>query len=239
VPNRSAVVRLFAVIAVAGSTFSVAWAQDEKKEDDTVVAFPPKDAKKDQPTAPDAKPATPPTTTPAGAKPAAAAQPDPKERARKIADLLDDWMHYTRVDKFDLAAANAQAILDAGLTDEEFTAIVDDNQTLANRFEDTVIRAQKHAEIEKLAASLQQKYDRGRRPTPATPRRSPATSSSSPARRTSASSPPSGSSTRASTRCRSSSRPCWTARTWSGRRRFVGSSSSSVATRSSRSARRS
>lgn len=134
-PNRSAVLRLFAVVAAAGSTLSVAWAQNEG---DT-VPLPPK---QDQP--------------------AAAAQPDPKERAKKVADLLNDWMHYTRIDNMELAVANAQAILDSGVTDEEFTALVDDNQQLANRFVDTVIRAQKRAEIEKLAGALLQKYERGR-----------------------------------------------------------------------------
>ncbi len=118
---------------------SVALAQ---KEADT-VPLPPK---KDQPAA---------AVTPG-------AQPDAKERARRMADLLNDWMHYTRIHNFDLAAANAQAILDAGLTDEEFTALVDDNQSLASRFMDTVIRAQKHTQVEKLAAALQQKYEKGR-----------------------------------------------------------------------------
>lgn len=126
-PNRSAVLRMFAVLAVAGSTMSVAWAQDEGK-----------------------------------AQPAAVAQPDAKERNRQMTELLTDWMHYTRIHNFELAAANAQALLDAELADEEFTALVDANETLSARFLDTVIRAQRNAEIEKSAASLLKKYETGR-----------------------------------------------------------------------------
>lgn len=148
-PNRTTLVRMLALAVAAGSTFSVALAQDDKE----TVAVPPKPAA---------------TTQPAGnaAKPAAAQpvdeQAEAKARQRKLVEYLEDFMHYTRIHNFELAAANAQALLDAGLTDEQFTALVDDSQNRANRFSDTVIRAQRQSEIEKLAAALQTKYDLGR-----------------------------------------------------------------------------
>lgn len=128
-PNRSAVIRLFAILAVAGSSMNLAMAQNNDG---------------------------------AATRGAGATQPDAKERARKLAELLEDWMHYTRIHNFELAVANAQALLDAGMTDEEFAALVDDNQRIESRFTDTVIRAQRHGEIEKLAGALLQKYERGR-----------------------------------------------------------------------------
>jgi hypothetical protein len=140
---------MLALAIAAGSTFSVTLAQNELE----TATVPPKPA------------ATTPAATPPAAPAAAgdAAQPeDAKARQRKLVEYLEDFMHYTRIHNFELASANAQALLDAGLTDEQFTALVDDSQARSNRFMDTVIRAQRQGEIEKLAAALQTKYELGR-----------------------------------------------------------------------------
>lgn len=136
-PNRSAFFRLAALIAVAGTTLSAAYAQNE----DTVSV---------------------PANRAAVAVAAAAGQPLTKEEEKRLADLLEDWMHYVRIHNFELATANARALQESGLTDEQLTALVDDRAAIASRFIDTVVKAQGVPGLEKPASELLAKYQRGR-----------------------------------------------------------------------------
>jgi len=101
------------------------------------------------------------STTPATA--GASAQPDAKKERAAQVQLLKDWIHYTRIHKMELSKDYATAILSSGLSDTEFVALVEDWAKVEGDFNATVISAQKNAEIEELAARLDQKYKQGKK----------------------------------------------------------------------------
>lgn len=77
------------------------------------------------------------------------------------AELLRDFIHYTRIARYDLARANAQALLDRELPPADFVKLVEDSGEL-QRFEETAVRSQRAAELEGVAARLLKAYEQGK-----------------------------------------------------------------------------
>jgi len=98
----------------------------------------------------------------AGLVSAAHAQPSTSESVeQRAASLLDDFAHFVFIRNDELATANAQALLDLGLTPTEFVAIVEDNPRLRERFEETARRALVIDAVEPAAAELRALYEEG------------------------------------------------------------------------------
>ena len=77
--------------------------------------------------------------------------------------LLEDFVHYVRINQPEMAAANANALLALNLTPERFLGIVEDSATLQQKFDDAYRRALLVPELEDLAARLHGLYEDGRR----------------------------------------------------------------------------
>ncbi len=88
---------------------------------------------------------------------------DSEEAPRDPALLLKDYIHYITVAQFDLAAANAQALLNLGITPVEFVDVVESDPRLEARFDEAYRRSQRRTELESLGASLFELYDDGRK----------------------------------------------------------------------------
>lgn len=98
---------------------------------------------------------------------AAAAEP-PKD-----GELLRDFVHYTRIARYDLASANGQALLDRleapfgkaeagkGMKLADFVKLVEASGELA-RFEETAVRGQRIGELESVASRLLKAYEAGK-----------------------------------------------------------------------------
>lgn len=85
------------------------------------------------------------------------------QSAPSNAQLLDDFNFFVNTANVELAAANARALLDRGLTPEEFLGVVEDSAQLESRFEAAYLRALRYQELEDLAAELHELYEEGRR----------------------------------------------------------------------------
>ncbi len=79
------------------------------------------------------------------------------------AELLDDFNFFVNTANVELALANARALLDRGLTPEEFLGVVEDSAQLESRFEAAYLRALRYEELDDLAAELYELYEQGRR----------------------------------------------------------------------------
>ncbi len=77
--------------------------------------------------------------------------------------LLEDFNHYVLIDRNELAAANARALLDRNLSPERFLGLVEDSPTMQQRFNQAYRRALLRPELEPLAAELYALYQEGRR----------------------------------------------------------------------------
>jgi hypothetical protein len=84
------------------------------------------------------------------------------DETRQRLTWLTDWMHYTRIAQFDLARANAKALLDSGITGPELVNLVEDVAKKPTEFTDVVLSAQRYAELEEVAAGLQKLFEQGR-----------------------------------------------------------------------------
>jgi hypothetical protein len=85
------------------------------------------------------------------------------QNAPSNAQLLDDFNFFVNTANIELAMANARALLDRGLTPEEFLGVVEDSAQLESRFEAAYLRALRFQELEGLAADLYNLYEEGRR----------------------------------------------------------------------------
>ncbi|MEM1424066.1 MAG: HEAT repeat domain-containing protein, partial [Planctomycetota bacterium] len=83
--------------------------------------------------------------------------------ARSAKQLLEDFNHFVIIDQYELAEASAQALLDLGLTPEQFLAMVQDSATLEDRFLRVHGRALFVPQIEDDASALYALYDAGRK----------------------------------------------------------------------------
>lgn len=96
---------------------------------------------------------------------------DAIDEAASPQELLEDFVFYVNVARFDLATANARALLDSGVTPTELVAVVEDEVGLAERFEASYLRALRFVEVEPLAAELWGFYEEGLRERARDPQR--------------------------------------------------------------------
>lgn len=76
-------------------------------------------------------------------------------------DLLKDFNHYVRIARYDLAAGRATELLSRGIKPAEFVDLVEQSQE-ADRFQETVVRALRVAEVEPQAAQLYKLFEDGK-----------------------------------------------------------------------------
>lgn len=78
------------------------------------------------------------------------------------AQLLEDFAHYVLIANYDLAAANAQAIIDRNLDPAKLLAVIEDSATMQERFDRAYRRAMLVPQLEPLAAQLNKLYEDAR-----------------------------------------------------------------------------
>lgn len=78
------------------------------------------------------------------------------------AELLVDLVHYIKIHKPDLAAAWGHALLDRGLSPEEFVELVNSINKPGFDFDDAMIQAQRYPELEPTAAEIARHYEAGK-----------------------------------------------------------------------------
>lgn len=81
---------------------------------------------------------------------------------RSSLELLEDFNFYVNIANIELANSYANALLDRGLTPEEFVGLVEDSPTLATRFDRAYRRALAHPGLAESAAQLGKLYENGR-----------------------------------------------------------------------------
>ncbi len=81
-------------------------------------------------------------------------------------ELLEDFVHYTKIARVDLAAGTGQKLLQSGLTDAELAELLDDQgRNAVERFDEAVgraLRMEDMAAIRDVAAELAIRIERGR-----------------------------------------------------------------------------
>jgi hypothetical protein len=91
-------------------------------------------------------------------------QPQSAEARKKFqSDLqvLRDYIHYVRVDSFDVAAGTGKKLLDLNLKPTEFVDLVEKSGEESN-FNDVMFRAMRRPEIEPVAAAMLKLFERGK-----------------------------------------------------------------------------
>ncbi|UCD75471.1 MAG: hypothetical protein JSV91_00850 [Phycisphaerales bacterium] len=86
----------------------------------------------------------------------------PAQAESDPAQLLDDFVHYALVAKPDLAAANAQALMDSGITDADLAKLLDEGRVTPEKFDRAVSRAQLVTELTDVVAELARRVEAGR-----------------------------------------------------------------------------
>lgn len=84
-----------------------------------------------------------------------------KEEWDKNVRLLADFIHYTRINRYDIAAGIARQLMAKNLSASEFVDLVESGGELG-RFQDTMARALRQPELEATAAALLKTYDQGK-----------------------------------------------------------------------------
>lgn len=101
----------------------------------------------------------------AHAQPAADATAEAKAaasaEATKNASLLADFVHYVRIQNYDLAEAVGTELLGKGLSNADFVGLVEASGEVT-RFEESVQRAMRVTQLEKTAAGLAKAFDSGK-----------------------------------------------------------------------------
>ncbi len=102
------------------------------------------------------------TSLPAAAQPANSRQPS-GATAPKASDasLLDDFIHYTRIRNYELAAARGQELLDRNPSNADIVAMVETGDVKA-RFEDAVQQNLMSPVSQSVAGTLNKAYEMGR-----------------------------------------------------------------------------
>lgn len=88
------------------------------------------------------------------------------------AELLTEFIFYAKVAQIELAVANGQALLDAGLSNAELAVLLDEkSKESPKRFDEAVARAQRVPELESIASELARRVEEGRRDLGRDPKR--------------------------------------------------------------------
>lgn len=86
-----------------------------------------------------------------------------KAEWEKNAQLLSDFVHYVRINRTDVAAGIGQQLLNKNLPPTSFVDLVETSgEQREGRFEETIGRAMRVAELEPTAAALLRLYERGK-----------------------------------------------------------------------------
>jgi hypothetical protein len=96
----------------------------------------------------------------AHAQDAAASEAQPAEKATPV-DLLKDFIYYTRIDNYEVAAGYLRQLKDLNLKPVELVQLVEGSDQ-KDRFEQTVPRAMRKVELEELAGWLFKTYEQGK-----------------------------------------------------------------------------
>jgi HEAT repeat protein len=84
----------------------------------------------------------------------------PADDARTPDELLSNFIHFVKIARYDVAAGEAAALLDSGLTEEEFVDLVDASGEL-DRFQSAVAQALRVDGLEEIAGELNTMYRNG------------------------------------------------------------------------------
>ncbi len=84
------------------------------------------------------------------------------EEAASPRDLMSDYLHYVIIRQDELALAAANALLDMGITAEEFVGLVEDSPDLPERFDRATLNALAVPALEDVSAQLRKLYEQGR-----------------------------------------------------------------------------
>lgn len=76
--------------------------------------------------------------------------------------LLEDFVHYVRIARPELAAAKGRVLLDSGITDAELAELLDEGPTTRERFDAAIARAHVVPELEDIADELDRRVYNGR-----------------------------------------------------------------------------
>jgi hypothetical protein len=76
-------------------------------------------------------------------------------------ELLRDFIHFTRIDRTDVAQALGKELLTRGLKPADFVKMVEGTGELA-RFEETIGRAMRRSDLESVAGDLLKQFERGK-----------------------------------------------------------------------------
>ncbi len=85
----------------------------------------------------------------------------PADEAERQTDWLKDFIHFTKVARFDIAADVGNQLIDSGIDPESFVDLVDGSREQA-RFEEAVAAAMRVPVIEPVAAALDRMYREGK-----------------------------------------------------------------------------
>ncbi len=83
--------------------------------------------------------------------------------ASTINQLLEDFIFYTNTANPELAAANGNALLEAGVAPKDFVGLIEDTPAMADRFEKAYRKALRYPELEGIAGALFTLYEDGHR----------------------------------------------------------------------------
>lgn len=97
---------------------------------------------------------------PALAALAGSAVAQPANDDRTPDELLANFIHFVKIARFDVAAGEAAALLDSGLSEEEFVDLVDESGEL-DRFQSAVAQAMRVDGLQDIAARLDSMYRTG------------------------------------------------------------------------------
>ncbi len=98
---------------------------------------------------------------PAAPAPAAPATPPPASDQPTPEQLLRDFVHFTFIDRADVANSYGRQLLDRGMKDSEFVDLVEKSNEVA-RFEEAISRSLRKPELEATAGLLLKKFESGK-----------------------------------------------------------------------------
>ncbi len=93
---------------------------------------------------------------------AQADDPATQAQGQSNEQLLKDFVHFINIHKPEMAAAWGQALLERGLSPEEFVDLVGSIKDYTFDFDEAIVRGQRHPELEPTAAALARHYEAGK-----------------------------------------------------------------------------
>src|SRR5437868_6539510 len=103
------------------------------------------------------------TTVGAGAYAQAGTEPEKTAAAGKDSDakLLDDYLHYSKIRRYDVAAAKGQELIDRNIANGELVKLIEAKPEIRAKFEDAVQEGLQNPAAQAASAALMKKYELG------------------------------------------------------------------------------